>query len=395
MSVPTALQQALRLREQPDRLTDLQRAPLPPEMTMLIRIATGDAAASDDEQSAAAAFLQQVCLHADADARRCLALQAHDDQVTARTHHRLLIKWLHPDRNPGAQLLAERVNSAWTALKNPLPVLAAEAVMRPAPPPRSRFPLFLGLLLLAAAGLLAVSLLPQAPVYVDGAERAEAPNGPPAPENDLARVLAALPLAADVPAAPAEPSAPKTAAVAAAKPPAQPAAPAVAVQPRDAALAQLRPAPVAPAITPTRPESAPAAVPAAVSAPVAVTAPAPDALSAAEAEALLQQYQAHYRAGNLSGLMALFSPKAISLKGGVEAIAAEHARLFNSTRQRRIALSNPRWQAVDDARRLRAGFQSELDFGAARASQRRSGRIEMLLVRENGKPRILEWLITE
>ncbi|MFZ9311497.1 MAG: nuclear transport factor 2 family protein, partial [Arenimonas sp.] len=95
------------------------------------------------------------------------------------------------------------------------------------------------------------------------------------------------------------------------------------------------------------------------------------------------------------GLMALFSPKAISLKGGREAIAADYSRLFSSTRQRRIALSNPRWQAVDEARRLRAGFQTELAYMDARAPQRRSGQLEMLLVRENGNPRILELLITE
>lgn len=391
MSALTALQQAVRLRDQPEWLSDLQRAPLPPDMGGLIRIASGEAVATAAEQSAAAAFLEQVCLHAGADPRRCLALQAHDDLITARTHHRLLIKWLHPDRNPGAQLLAERVNSAWTALKNPLPVAPVEAAVRPAAPvPHTRFPLFLGLLLLAAVALLAVSLLPEAPVYVDTAERAEAPTRP-APEAALARALAALPLTTDAPVAPATPSLPKSAAVVA-TPSATPAAKPLPENPRTAALPEAKPAPVLTPITPApRPESAPAPKPA----PVAVSAPVADALSAAEAEALLQQYQAHYSAGNLQGLMALFSPKAISLKGGVEAIAAEHSRLFSTTRQRRIALSNPRWQTVDDARRLRAGFQSELDFGAARASQRRSGSLEMLMVRENGKPRILELLITE
>jgi hypothetical protein len=392
MSALTALQQALRLRDQPERLGDLQRAPLPPDMDGLIRIASGEAAATGAEQSAAAAFLEQVCLHAGADPRRCLALQAHDDLITARTHHRLLIKWLHPDRNPGAQLLAERVNSAWTALKNPLPAAPAEALLRPAAPvPRTRFPLFLGLLLLAAVALLAVSLLPVAPVYVDTAGRAEAPARP-AQASDLAQSLAALPLAADVPAAPAKPSLPKSAAVPAAKPAAKPIAQTVPENPRAAAIAQARPAPVR---QPTPPAPRMESVPVPVPKPIAVSAAVADALSAAEAEALLQQYQTHYSAGNLSGLMALFSPKAISLKGGVESIAAEHSRLFSSTRQRRIALSNPRWQQVDDARRLRAGFQSELAFGAMRAPQRRSGSLEMLMVRENGKPRILELLITD
>ena len=70
MSALTALQQAVRLRDQPEWLSDLQRAPLPPDMGGLIRIASGEAAATAAEQSAAAAFLEQVCLHAGADPRR-------------------------------------------------------------------------------------------------------------------------------------------------------------------------------------------------------------------------------------------------------------------------------------------------------------------------------------
>ena len=325
MSALTALQQALRLRDQPEWLTDLQRAPLPPDIRELIRIATGEAGATDSDRDAAATFLQQVCLHAGADPRRCLALLAHDDLRTARRHHRLLIQWLHPDRNPGAQVLAERVNMAWTRLKNPLATTSAGESARPsAPVPRTRFPLFLGLLLLSVLALLAISLLPQTPVYVVIAERTDY----------QARSAGPIALAAA--------------------------------------------------------QSASRALPA-VSTPVT----APDPVSAAEAEVLLQQYQAHYRAGNLSGLMALFSPKASSLNGGFEAIAADNSRLFSSTRQRRMTLSNPRWQTVDDARRLRAGFQSEQIFGTAYAPQRRSGHLEMLVVRENGKPRILELLITE
>ena len=391
MNAPAALQQALRLRDQPERLTDLQRAPLPPEMTALIRIASGDANATDDEQSAAAAFLEQVCLHAGADARRCLALQAHDDLVTARTHHRLLMKWLHPDRNPGAQVLAERVNSAWTTLKNPAPMAPIEASAWPATPvPRSRFPLFLGVLLVAALALLAISLVPEAPVYVDVAERADAPARS-AEQTVLAKTLAALPLAVAERATPTMPSVPVPAPAVVAKTPTRVTAPMPAKSPAPALKAAAAPVP---APTPARlPTASPA--PKAMAAPVATEPPMAESITVAEAEALLQQYQTHYSAGNLSGLMALFSPKAISLKGGREAIAADYSRLFTGTRQRRIALSNPRWEAVDEARRLRAGFQTEMAFAAGRAPQRRSGSLEMLLVRENGKPRILELLITE
>ena len=393
MSAPTALQQAFRLRDQPELLTDLQRAPLPPDMGGLIRIAIGEAAASESERMAAAGFLEQVCLHADADPRRRLALLAHDDLRVARTHHRLLIKWLHPDRNPDHQVLAERVNSAWTALKNPLPMAPAEPPdMAGLPVRRSRFPLFLGVLLLAASALLAVSLLPEAPVYVDSVEQAKVP-AVPAADATLAKAVAALPRSpvalappktVSVPAVAAKTALPKpSATTTSAKP-----VPGVALS---RALTE-KPAVSAPKPMVPAPRALPSAAPAVL--PVAQV-PVADAISAGEAEALLQQFSSHYNAGNLQGLMALFSPKAISLKGGREAIAADYSRLFSSTRQRRIALSNARWQAVDDARRLRAGFQTELAYDAGRAPQRRSGSIEMLLVRENGKPRILELLITE
>lgn len=393
MNATTALQQALRLRDQPDRLTDLQRAPLPPEMTALIRIATEEGTATPAEHTAAAAFLQQVCLHTGADARRCLGLRADDDLMTARTHHRLLIRWLHPDRNPDDQLLAERVNSAWTALKNPAPValtvpehsLPAQARMR------SRFPVFLGVLLAGAMLLLAVSLLPDAPVYVDVAEK---PAPAPAASDALPSAVWPAPVIRPELSALASPpvSARTAPAAPAVVPEKKPMAPAVLPKPETKTAlnpnaVQIAPKPVSAA--PRLPISTP------VAAPVFAAAPLPESITAAEAEALLQQFQSHYQSGNMRGMMALFSPKAISLKGGFDAIAADYSRLFTGTRQRRIALSDARWQTVDEARRLRAGFQTELAFAAGQSPQRRSGNLEMLLVRENGKPRILELLMTE
>jgi hypothetical protein len=241
---------------------------------------------------------------------------------------------------------------------------------------------------------LVVSVVPDAPVYVDSAEQAKAPAVPVA-DAALAKALAAMPLS-PVQVAPSQTAsvpAPATARKAALPAPVATTAsvkpmPVVAVPvalPEKSAVSAPKPiAPTARAL----PSPAPAAIPVAV-------VPVADAIRASEAETLLQQFSMHYTAGNLQGLMALFSPKAISLKGGVDAIAAEYSRQFSTTRQRRIALSNPRWQAVDDARRLRAGFQTELAFGGMRAPQTRRGSLEMLVVRENGNPRILELLMTE
>lgn len=383
MNASTALQQALRLRDQPELLTGLQRAPLPPEMTALIRTATGEGTAAAPERAAAAAFLQQVCLHAGADARRCLGLHADDDLMTARTHHRLLIRWLHPDRNPDHQFLAERVNSAWTALKHPSPVVraASDAGMPMAVPVRSRFPVFLLLILAGAMLLLAASLLPDGPLYVEVAETPGAPVPaamPPAPSPGIAPVTAARTDQAESKVPPVRARAAQPPAMRPEKKP-----------PPPAPMPEKKPAAAAKAVVtaPLPPALPPAAIP--------VAAPAVEAVSAGEAEALLQQFRQHYGSGNLPAFMALFSPKAISLKGGREAIAADYSRLFTSTRQRRMALMDPHWQTLDESRRLRAGFDSELAYGGSAAPVHRRGRLEMLLVRENGQTRILELLITE
>ena len=225
--------------------------------------------------------------------------------------------------------------------------------------------------------LLAVSLLPEAPVYVAPAEKPAAASA----------TVEALPAAAwPAPVIRPTKTRPESAPVASRAVPAT-AAP--------AAAPEKKPAVPAPQQNQAMPATLKTATAMPLPKPVPVAAPVPEAISAEEAEALLQQYQAHYSAGNLAGLMALFSPKAISLQGGRDAIAADYSRLFTGTRQRSIALRHPRWEAVEDTRRLRAGFQTESVFAAGRAPQRRSGSLEILLVRENGKPRILELLMTE
>ena len=159
MTFGAAWQQARALQDAPETLFALRAAPLPEGMTALIRLAS----AGGPEADTAGAYLQAVCLYAGSPPWRCLGLAPGADPALAKEHHRLLIKWLHPDRNPEAQVLAERVNAAWQALKAgalPLPV------PRHAPPPmppraRSRFPLFLAGLLAAAQALIAGTKRPR------------------------------------------------------------------------------------------------------------------------------------------------------------------------------------------------------------------------------------------
>lgn len=396
MSVPTALQQALRLQQQPDLLTVLQHAPLPPRMSELIRIAMGEGVADVQEREAAAHFLQQVCLHADADPRRRLALSAGDGRETARTHHRLLIKWLHPDRKPDAQRLAERVNSAWTALKNSpeLPIMAFGLWDWPVAisARRSRFPLFLGTLLLAALLLLGVSLLPEVPVYGNAVQHVVASSVPAVTSSLRSPAqLAAAPQATRL-----NPASQQSVAV-------------IPLSPKQRVVAQTRPSIAVMAATERAHMPAMLGRPAALPAPIsetpvaeppvaevpASTATLPASISAVEASGLLQQFRMHYGNGDLSQFMALFSAKAVSLKGGRQAISKDYAQVFNSTLKREITLNHPHWQTLEDARRLRAGFQTELTYDGRVMPIHRRGTIEMLFVREQGQPRILELLVTE
>jgi hypothetical protein len=147
-----ALDQALWLHEAPGRRRLLQARPLAEGQELLLRIAADSGSALETAAAATGQpvqrigeatrfYLQQVLFTEDADAYRVLGLQrgASADQI--RHHHRLLQRWLHPDRSedPWNEVFAARVNQAWTALRDParraqydagLPALPATA---PAP----------------------------------------------------------------------------------------------------------------------------------------------------------------------------------------------------------------------------------------------------------------------
>jgi len=337
MSGPAALLQALRLARQPELRDALRASPLPEGMLALIRIAGDDGHGSALERRAASVFLQEVCLFEKADFRRRLGLTLADDHLAARKHHRLLMKWLHPDRNSAHQLLAGRVNSAWTEFKQAPPQFAAANAVDEAIPAgklaaRSRFPFFLLLLILGSVLLLAMSFLPEAPVY-------------------SSRLSALGPSASN--------------------------------------LARSRPINRA---TPGLSEQGAVSKEAGTASFQVDSPPAP---SLAQAEEALQQFRIRYRQGDLQGFMRLFSPTVISLRGGYETIAAVYGRLFRTTRRRDIAFINPEWHVTQETRRLRAGFLTEsVKFNRATPVSQ-LGTIEILFVQERGETRIVELLVTE
>lgn len=383
MTDTTAWQQATALRDAPERLFALRAAPLPEGMTALIRLASTDGPEADT----AGAYLQAVCLYAGSPPWRCLGLAPGADPALAKEHHRLLIKWLHPDRNPQARVLAERVNAAWQALKaGALPV----PVPRHAPPPmppraRSRFPLFLAGLLAAGVLLLALSWWPQDQVYPESAL-----PGPlvSAGEGAAATAPHGLPLWAPEPAA--------VAGVKASTAPAPAAAPVEAARAVSAAVVS---APAGPAMRAPEPPAPPISAPQAsiVVEPVALMATEPNARAPARAqgEALLREFEQRYADGDLAAFMALFSADASNGRGDVADIRRDYRRLFQRTRRRDIVFSQARWRPGDDTLSVRLRYRAELGYGGGRAPAAQHGGLELALALEDGRPRIVQYLLLE
>lgn len=99
--------------------------PLPADIVEIMRIAAAHPKACQDASDAtgepahalieaARFYLQQLLFRPEADCYRILGLRQGASRVTARTHMRWLLQWLHPDRNDRLEAVyAERVVKAW------------------------------------------------------------------------------------------------------------------------------------------------------------------------------------------------------------------------------------------------------------------------------------------
>ena len=128
-----ALVLALGLLRAPSRRTQLAARPLPTGMTTLLEVAGGShSAANAAAQSTGATpaelleasrfFVQQVLFTEGATAYRVLGASQDAEQSTLVTHHRLLQRWLHPDRSNGEawdSAYSAQVNEAWSRLRTP------------------------------------------------------------------------------------------------------------------------------------------------------------------------------------------------------------------------------------------------------------------------------------
>lgn len=128
----SAIEQALALLRAPALLPSVRQRPLPEDLPQLFRLAAGDEEALAQIEAAtgearprlaeaATFYLQQVLFAPGADHYRTLGVAAGASDEQIRQHYRLLLRWLHPDRNRDEwdAVYADRVNRAWQDLRTP------------------------------------------------------------------------------------------------------------------------------------------------------------------------------------------------------------------------------------------------------------------------------------
>lgn len=125
-----ALELALALMRAPSMRGLLRQRPLPAGVDEVIELAAGlpvRAASGHTGETperlreAARFYLREVLLFADADAYRVLGVAPDAPAARIKAHHRLMQRWLHPDRRAGdwESAFAARVNAAWAELRTP------------------------------------------------------------------------------------------------------------------------------------------------------------------------------------------------------------------------------------------------------------------------------------
>lgn len=128
-----ALEWALALLQAPAERHALRQRPLPDGMLELLEITAGGASQTLMQaaarfavpegklREAAQFYVREVLLTPQADAYRILGVAQDAGRQQIKQHHRLLQRWLHPDRAQGAAdaILATRVNAAWQQLRTP------------------------------------------------------------------------------------------------------------------------------------------------------------------------------------------------------------------------------------------------------------------------------------
>jgi hypothetical protein len=142
-----AIDMALRLTRQPGGQRKMAVAALPANMIELLKVAAEDAditarlsfsrgVAPSALLDSARFALQKIILESGGDHHRALGLARGASKIEVRDHKRLLLKWLHPDRNHNAweSTLFLRVQEAVEKLEagapEPAPSLAKDTLKK-------------------------------------------------------------------------------------------------------------------------------------------------------------------------------------------------------------------------------------------------------------------------
>ena len=121
---------AIDLMQLPSQVRLVRAAPLPDDVRVLLRIASGDEEIASQAaewagrrpaivREAAAFFIEQILLYPGADSYRVLGSTPESPYSELRHNMTLLLRWLHPDRDPEQQraVFSARVTRAWNDLK--------------------------------------------------------------------------------------------------------------------------------------------------------------------------------------------------------------------------------------------------------------------------------------
>jgi hypothetical protein len=123
---------AIDLMHLPSQARRMRTAPLPDDVVVLLRVASGDeetislaaeklGRSRETVREAATFYVVQILLFPNADSYRVLGARPEATNGELRRNMTLLLRWLHPDLDRKGELsvFAARVTRAWNDLKTP------------------------------------------------------------------------------------------------------------------------------------------------------------------------------------------------------------------------------------------------------------------------------------
>ena len=143
MGRDVALRAAIDLLNMPSQVRALTRAPLPQGTALVLGVAAGEPGAELEAaqffdrpkaqlREAAGFYIEQILMSPNSDSYRILGARQDATTEDLRSNMAMLMRWLHPDINPGTvcKRHAGRVIKAWDDVKSPERRQAYDAALR-------------------------------------------------------------------------------------------------------------------------------------------------------------------------------------------------------------------------------------------------------------------------